>query len=74
MQHQEKEERQRLLLQEREIGNLRLSAQSYWEKARLLEEDEGRNVSVSVSSVSPVSCVSGKLESPLQVKPSVSVM
>ena len=72
MQHQEKEERQRLLLQEREIGKLRLSAQSYWEKARQLEEDEG-NASVSVSSVSPVSLVNGRLESPLEGKATVSV-
>lgn len=72
MQHQEKEERRRLLLQEREIGKLRLSAQNYWEKARQLEEDEG-NVSVSVSSVSSVSQISGRLESPLQVKATVSV-
>lgn len=72
MQHQEKEERRRLLLQQREIGKLRLSAQNYWEKARQLEEDEG-NVSVSISSVSSVSQISGRLESPVQVNATVSV-
>ena len=71
VQHQEKEERRRLLLQQREVGKLRLSAQNYWEKARQLEEDEG-NVSVSVSSVSSVSQISGRLESPVQTNVTVS--
>ena len=44
------------MLQQKDIGKMRLSAQSYRNKARKLEEDD--QISLSVSSLSPVSQIS----------------
>jgi hypothetical protein len=50
----EREHRRLLRLQQKEIGKLHLSTQAYWKKARKLEEGDD-NVSLSVSSLSPIS-------------------